>query len=59
MALEEFTTTELQEEIQRRANKKKEKPKPIEDPGFSGLIDLCKSIIDETYNEGFDDEDNK
>jgi hypothetical protein len=55
-ALQEFTDTELLEELDRR---KKGNPKPLEFPNFDHVKKACaehvQSIIDGTYHEDNDD----
>ena len=53
----EYSDEELQQELERRRNKKARKPKPVENPDFSTLIETCQKNIDFLVTEGGDDSD--
>ena len=56
--LKSFTDEELQAEIERRKEEKAlPKPKAVENPDFSMVVDYCKSYIDDLYNKGWVDDD--
>ena len=58
MGIENFSDKELEKEIKRREEFKKKAsfPKAIENPDFSGLIEMCKRYIDGIANGAIHDD---
>lgn len=51
-SLEEFTNTELEEELARR-EKEKYPPTPIEFPNFEPLKEMCVDVMNEIATDGY------
>ena len=57
--LENFTDTQLEQELSRRKREKAEKPRQLIDVDLTALRAACQASIDSLADHGYDDDDSE